>query len=149
PCLVTCPNRHVKSSRLSSRRRVVCGGSARGPQLSPPAAREQRAARREPAVEGDGVECILHHRAHPDEPHAMGHEGAHVAHAGIGNPDEWNATLREFLRTSALCCVVLLAPLLLPGCATTTRSEAARRTKQIVEECRAQRLAGQLSGHVA
>jgi hypothetical protein len=64
-------------------------------QLRPAATREQRAAGREPVVEGNRVQAILHHRPHPDEAHAMGHQRAQIPHAGIGQPDDWEAILHQ------------------------------------------------------
>ena len=67
-------------------------------QLRPAATREQRGARREPVVEGNRVQTILHHGAHPDEAHPMRHEGAPIPHAGIGDPDARKAILHEQLQ---------------------------------------------------
>jgi hypothetical protein len=46
----------------------------------------QRRAEGDAVVEGDGVQAILDHRAHADEPDAMGDERAQVARGRIGHP---------------------------------------------------------------
>jgi hypothetical protein len=58
-------------------------------------ASEERWTQGEAIVEGNGVHSVLDHRPHAHEPHAMGEEGALVAHRGIRQPHGGESVVPE------------------------------------------------------
>jgi hypothetical protein len=85
----------ASNARLSSRRRVVCGGRTRAFSWVSPRWVQQRRAESQPLVEGDRLQAVLDHRPHPDEPDAVRDQGAQITRAGIGDPHRWEAVVLE------------------------------------------------------
>ena len=77
---------HRSNSRLSSRRRVSCGRRARAAQLRETSLGPQGRAESEALIEGDGLQAILDHRAHPDQADTVRDERAQIGQVGIGDP---------------------------------------------------------------
>jgi transposase-like protein len=61
-----------------------------GPPLGP-----QRRAESQPLVEGDRLQAGLDHRPHPDQPDAVGDQGAPIPGARIGDPHRGEAVVLE------------------------------------------------------
>src|SRR5262245_25650514 len=66
-----------------------------GAQLRKTPLGPQGRAQGEALVEGDRLQAVLNHRAHPDETDAMRDQGAPIARGRIGNPDGWEAVMLE------------------------------------------------------
>src|SRR5262249_49351895 len=70
-------------------------GQREGAELDEATLRQERATEGQSAVERDGVEPVLDHRAHAHQAQAVRYKGTLVAGGRIGNPDGGKAVVLE------------------------------------------------------